>query len=174
MVSAAVQLFFSVRVSQSVQQKPEYLKYSLLRKYIPGLEDYLAFLHATPSLGYTQRNICVWAVINALVIGPFFLLCGLCAARANSKRGACCYCCCNMCLIVFTVHMLFSSADRLNVTNTYRDWAPIFFAGCDPSICYPAGNITDPRMTVDCLTTAVWNDYVPPPSERLPSRVSRL
>ena len=151
-VSAAVQLFFGFLSWQSLQQKLEYLA------QVEAIPELSTFLNVAPQLLLTSA---VPAIINALVIGGFFVLCGLCGARANNQCCACCYCCCNMCCCVLTVGTLLGSAAFLNFMYTSSDAAEIWFAKCDPSICYPAGPETDPKMTVDCLAPAVWDGYGP-------------
>ncbi|CAE7541907.1 MDN1 [Symbiodinium microadriaticum] len=151
-VSVVVQLFFGFLSWQSLQQKLEYLA------QVEAIPELSTFLNVAPQLLLTSA---VPAVINALVIGGFFALCGLCGARANNQCCACCYCCCNMCCCVLTVATLLGSAVFLNFMYASSDAVEIWFAKCDPSICYPAGPETDPRMTVDCLAPAVWDVYLP-------------
>ena len=37
--------------------------------------------------------------------------------------------------------------------------AELWFAQCDPKICYPLGFDTNRKTTIDCLAPAVWDDY---------------
>lgn len=39
--------------------------------------------------------------------------------------------------------------------------AELWFAECDPKICYPLGLETNVMTTIDCLAPAVWDDYTP-------------
>ena len=151
-LSAVIQLFFGFLSWQTLQKKLDYLA------EVEAIPELSSFLQLAPHMLLTSA---VPAILYALLAGGLFTLCGMCGARADNECCACCYCCCNACCCVLSIVSLLLSAALINVMSTSSDAAQIWFETCDPTLCYPAGHATDPKMTVDCLAPAVWDAYRP-------------
>eukprot|EP00434_Breviolum_minutum_P016060 symbB.v1.2.014154.t1/scaffold1028.1/size143234/6 len=100
-------------------------------------------------------------LIISFVTGCLFATCGIMGAKANSECCACCYCCCNASYCLFLVVMLGLAGAFLHNMSLASGMAELWFARCDPKICYPLGYDTNPQTTIDCLAPAVWDEYRP-------------
>ena len=78
-------------------------------------------------------------LIISFVTGCLFATCGIMGAKANSECCACCYCCCNASYCLFLVVMLGLAGAFLHNMSLASGMAELWFARCDPKICYPLG-----------------------------------
>lgn len=78
-------------------------------------------------------------LIISFVTGCLFATCGIMGAKANSECCACCYCCCNACYCLGLVAMLAMAGAFLHQMSLASGTAQLWFARCDPKICYPLG-----------------------------------
>ena len=84
-------------------------------------------------------------LIISFVTGCLFATCGIMGAKANSECCACCYCCCNACYCLGLVLAFVAAGAFLHNMSLASGTAQLWFARCDPKICYPLGYET-------CLT----------------------
>ena len=100
-------------------------------------------------------------LVGSFLTGCLFATCGLMGAKGNSECCACCYCCCNACYCLFLIPTMVLAGVSLQSISSAQDTAELWFAQCDPKLCYPLGFDTAVKTTIDCLAPAVWDDYEP-------------
>ena len=100
-------------------------------------------------------------LLGSCLTGGLFATCGLMGAKAQSECCACCYCCCNACYCLFLIPAMIGAGLFLQSVRSAGDAAELWFATCDPQLCYPLGFDTPLERQIDCLAPAVWDEYRP-------------
>lgn len=126
----------------------------------------LAQVQAVPELTWLVDALPSAVILSAVPVlvvsfltGCLFATCGLMGSKANSECCACCYCCCNACYCFCLVLAFMTTLAFLQSVSGASGTAELWFAQCDPKICYPLGFDTNRKTTIDCLAPAVWDDY---------------
>eukprot|EP00435_Cladocopium_sp_Y103_P022239 s3127_g5.t1 len=126
----------------------------------------LAQVQAVPELTWLVDALPSAVILSAVPIlvvsfltGCLFATCGLMGSKANSECCACCFCCCNACYCFCLVLAFVTTGAFLQSVSAASGTAELWFAQCDPKICYPLGFDTNVKTTIDCLAPAVWDEY---------------